>query len=93
MRLLTSCGLRCQHLLLRAHTAPPAAPRVFATATRTPYMVFFEAVELAHHEVSPPKTSRHLRVFPARLESLDCQVNTPNSAPKAAATSHSFAFV
>ena len=50
--------LRCfQHLLLRAHTAPPAAPRVFATATRTPYMVFFEAVELAHHEVSRPKTA------------------------------------
>ena len=59
---------RCfQHLLLRAHTAPPAAPRVFATATRTPYMVFFEAVELAHHEVSPPKTSRHLRLRCFRL--------------------------
>lgn len=27
------------HLLLRAHTAPPAAPKVFATNTRCPYMV------------------------------------------------------
>ncbi len=42
------------HLLLRAHTAPPAAPKAFATNTRCPYMVFFEAVELAPREAGIP---------------------------------------
>lgn len=46
--------VHADHLLLRAHTAPPAAPKVFATNTRCPYMVFFEAVELAPREAGIP---------------------------------------
>ena len=45
------------HLLLRAHTAPPAAPKVFSTNTRCPYMVRKSGIANSMH--ARTCTSKH----------------------------------